>query len=147
DAALGDHDIVVNGNLNVAGRWVNDYQATSESMLGGAWLNGGTIEMEAAANITKLTNLYSPFNPNGPTTMITQDWVQGVGFIRNQQTGEAEEYPTGSWILMAAAKAEDISGRILINQGATLDLSSGGRVGFDGKLNLTAKGGNLTLKS
>lgn len=147
DAALGDHDIVVNGNLNVAGRWVNDYQATSETMLGGAWLNGGTIEMEAAANITKLTDLYNPFNPNGPTTRITQDWVQGVGFLRDQQTGEVTQYPADSWVKSAAAKAEDISGRILINQGASLDLSSGGRVGVDGKLDLTAKGGNLTLKS
>jgi filamentous hemagglutinin family protein len=140
NAVLGDHDIVVNGKLNVAGRWVNDYQATSETLLGGAWLDGGTIEMEAAANIVRLTNL-----PSGNSALVVTDWTRSIP-VNRTSTGVSEPSP-GAWAAAAAGTAEDISGRILINRDARLNLSGGGRVDVAGKLDLTAKGGNLTLKS
>ncbi|NVO17643.1 MAG: filamentous hemagglutinin family protein [Rhodoplanes sp.] len=43
------------------------------------------------------------------------------------------------------ASATDISGSIRINAGATIDVSSGGYVDPNGKLVLTAKGGDLSL--
>ncbi|MEI9923211.1 MAG: hypothetical protein WDN50_06410 [Bradyrhizobium sp.] len=41
----------------------------------------------------------------------------------------------------------DISGSILINAGSKLDLNGGGRIDQSGKMALTAKGGNLSLRS
>lgn len=101
----GDFDIVINGDLSVAGRWVNDLGATSDSLVGPGWLDGGTISMIAAPRVQARV---SQFNPAGSD-------------------------PT------------DVSGSILIGDGAHLNLSSGGRVDPNGKLVLTAKGGNLTL--
>ncbi|MCA6109660.1 filamentous haemagglutinin family protein [Bradyrhizobium cenepequi] len=43
--------------------------------------------------------------------------------------------------------AQDISGSILVSQHASLNLSGGGRIDRDGAFDLSAKGGNLTLKS
>ncbi len=116
----GVHDIVVNGNLNVAGRWVNDFGLPGDAMLGPGWLDGGTIDLEAASNVTVL----SGNTGNGPPVQTPPP-------------------PDAS----ANVTAKDLSGSILISADSTLDLSGGGRVDANGNLDLTAKGGNLSLKS
>jgi filamentous hemagglutinin family protein len=45
----------------------------------------------------------------------------------------------------APTTAVDLSGSILVNAGALLDVSGGGRIDRNGKFTLTAKGGNLSL--
>ncbi|NVO13521.1 MAG: filamentous hemagglutinin family protein [Rhodoplanes sp.] len=100
-AQIGDHDIVVDGTLSVAGRWVNDFGADAAGMAGPGWLDGGSITLYAAPRVT-----------------------QGIA---------------------GATTTADLSGSILINHGALLDLSGGGRVDRNGKLNLSAHGGNLSL--
>src|SRR5262249_26974853 len=46
---------------------------------------------------------------------------------------------------LTPAVNQDISGSILINHGSVLDVSSGGYISDKGALNLTARGGDVTL--
>ncbi|HEY4275171.1 MAG TPA: filamentous hemagglutinin family protein [Rhizomicrobium sp.] len=105
--ALGSFDIVVNGKLSTRGLWVNDFGLNNEEQKGGAWLDGGSIALYAAPDVSSF---------NGDYTTVT-----------------------------ASTTATDLSGSILVNAGALLDVSSGGRIDQKGKFDLTAKGGNLSL--
>ncbi len=105
-------DIIINGGLSVAGRWVNDFTAPADYLQNSAWLNGGSISMTAFSSFKYL-------NANGG--------VPTVG--------------------MPAVSAVDTSGSILINPGASLNLSGGGRIDRKGTIDLGAKGGNLTFTS
>jgi len=60
---------------------------------------------------------------------------------------DASAAPTAAQTLADQAPTEntDISGSILVDQGATLNLAGGGYVAPNGSLTLTAKGGNLSL--
>ncbi|MBA3811185.1 MAG: filamentous hemagglutinin N-terminal domain-containing protein, partial [Caulobacteraceae bacterium] len=105
----GSYDIVINGQLNVAGSWANDFNASAESIVGSAYLNGGEITLMAAPRVAPLDTTVLVTDPDAPTESL------------------------------------DISGSLLINDGATLNLSGGGYVRPDGGFNLSAKGGNLSL--
>ena len=107
------YDVVVNGNLSVRGRWVNDFGKTADQALGGAYLNGGTIVLSSAADVLS-------------TTGQVQD-------VNSTSSAAAGVVPV------------DYSGSVLVNRGATLDLTGGGRVDAKGKIDLSAKGGNLVL--
>ncbi len=48
---LGSFGITINGELNVAGRWVNDFGAAPGALVGSAWQNGGEITAFAAPGI------------------------------------------------------------------------------------------------
>lgn len=48
---------------------------------------------------------------------------------------------------LSTARAHDVSGSILIDRGAHLNLSGGGRIDRKGTVDVSAKGGNLSLKS
>jgi filamentous hemagglutinin family protein len=117
----GSYDININGVLSVGGRWVNDFNVAPGDFEGSAWLSGGSISMIAAPRVLSFDN---------PTAGLILPW----GWTNNAVTA-------------ATATATDISGNILINHGSTLDLSGGGRIDQNGKFNLTATGGNLSLKS
>ena len=105
-------DIIINGGLSVAGRWVNDFTAPADYLQGSAWLNGGSISMTALSSFKYL-------DANG-------------------------NIPTGG---RPAVSVVDTSGSILINPGASLNLSGGGRIDRKGGIDFGAKGGNLTLTS
>ncbi len=107
---VGPFDIVINGQLSVAGRWANDFNAAAGELVGSAYLNGGTITLDAAPRVS-----------SGPVV----DSSPGSNSINDSTT--------------------DISGSILIEAGALLDLSGGGYVNPTGGLVLTSKGGNLSL--
>lgn len=119
-ASLGDFDIVINGDLSVAGRWVNDGGNFTDYTEGRAWLNGGSISIAAASKIRKF------FDANGNPV--------------SSATGTSG--PSGPSL---SYTAQDISGSILIN--GKLNLSGGGRVDRNGKLDLSARGGSLALTS
>ena len=101
--APGSFDIVVDGTLDVAGRWVNDFNMPAGTLAGSAYLSGGEITLNAAPTITT-----TPLNTSGPANT-------------------------------------DISGSILVDASARLDLSGGGYVNNLGNLTTTATGGNLSL--
>ena len=122
--APGDFDIVVNGTLSVAGRWVNDYGAADDAIRGPGWLNAGSITMEAASHVT--------------------NWTETIGAIAYDSSGQLISPPPSA---LTNRTLEDLSGSILINPGARLELSGGGRVDQQGKFNLSGKGGNLSLTS
>ena len=111
-AQLGSFDVVVNGALSTRGRWVNDYQASPDAIVGSAYLNGGNIDITVAPRVL----LY-----------------QATASVADTLAGNA---PTTN---------VDISGSILIDNGALLDVSGGGYVSPKGALTLTAKGGNVSL--
>jgi filamentous hemagglutinin family protein len=51
DPGPGSYDITVDGQLSVAGLWVNDYLATVDSLQGPAHVNGGSISLTAAPSV------------------------------------------------------------------------------------------------
>jgi filamentous hemagglutinin family protein len=110
--AAGSFDLVVDGQLSVAGMWVNDYLATPDTLQGASYLNGGSISVTAAPSVLQ-----------GPGTVSVAD----------TRSGAQPQVNT------------DISGSILVEDGALLDLSGGGYVSPTGALSLTSKGGNLSL--
>jgi hypothetical protein len=110
--AAGSYDLTVNGSLSVAGRWVNDLNAPAGGLQGAAYLNGGSISLAAAPDVT----LHA-----------------GTASVADTFSGAQPRVNT------------DISGSILVNDGALLDLSGGGYVSETGALTLTSKGGNLAL--
>lgn len=124
--APGDFDIVIgeNSTLSVAGRWVNDYGVDDGALLGSGWLNGGSISMEAASAFVS--------------------WAQTLGGVTYGPDGQLISPPPSA---TTAKIGVDVSGSILINHGARLNLSGGGRIDQLGKFNLTGKGGSLSLKS
>ncbi|HZZ90768.1 MAG TPA: filamentous hemagglutinin family protein [Caulobacteraceae bacterium] len=107
-AGPGSFDITVNGTLSTRGRWVNDYGASAEAFQGAAYLNGGSITLEAAPSVLLFAQT-TPLGSDSPSVNT------------------------------------DISGSILINQGARVDVSGGGYVTPSGNLSLTGRGGNLSL--
>jgi filamentous hemagglutinin family protein len=84
-------------------------------------------------------------------------WVNDFGLSADQLSGSA--YLNGGQISLSAAPSVlqspaldstttpnvDISGSILVDQGATLDLAGGGYVAPNGTMTLTARGGDLSL--
>ncbi|KZD23820.1 filamentous haemagglutinin family protein [Tardiphaga robiniae] len=118
---LGSFDIVVAGSISVAGRWANDFNTSSLDPMGSAWLSGGSISMYVASRDLQL---------DGPRAAFLRDY----GLVDYNGPG-------------TSLTTTDISGSILINAGARLNLAGGGRIDQRGKLTTTAKGGNLSLRS
>ncbi|MEA3390693.1 MAG: filamentous hemagglutinin family protein [Pseudomonadota bacterium] len=113
--------IVINGDLSVAGRWVNDFGASPEGILGGAWLDGGAISMV----------LGSPYNSLAPALVAYIDPQTGLPYL-----GSPPE---------VIEPVADVFGSIIVSPDARLDLSGGGRIDQMGRFDLSAKGGDLTL--
>ncbi len=44
----GGYDVTVNGRLSTAGLWVNDQGATAETLLGSAYVDGGSVDITVA---------------------------------------------------------------------------------------------------
>jgi filamentous hemagglutinin family protein len=102
-----DFDVVVNGRLDVSGRWVNDFNAAAGQLAGSAWLNGGEITLDAAPRITAeggATVTAAPVDPADPTNISTTD-VSGSILINPgailDATGGGYVGPTGRFILTA----------------------------------------------
>ncbi|PWR24633.1 filamentous haemagglutinin family protein [Zavarzinia aquatilis] len=118
---LGDYDILVSGTVSTHGRWVNDAGQFVSGGDGGAWIDGGAISLYAAPDIA------IAFDRNG-----------------NRLTQAAYADPDDP---AAPRSATDISGSIIVDAGATLDVSGGGRVRPDGSIDTSATGGDLALVS
>ena len=101
-SVLGAYDIVVNGTLSAAGRFVNDFGEAPDRAEGGGFTGGGSISIFAAPRI--FTAVGAPANAS-----------------------------------------IDISGSILINPGALVDVSSGAAISATGAVSTGARGGNLSL--
>jgi filamentous hemagglutinin family protein len=115
--APGGYDIVVNGQLSTAGLWTNDYRGTGNGVQGAGYINGGDISLTVAAG-----------------QLAIGQPAADVATVAATQAGTA---PTST---------TDISGSILIDSPTSLlNVSAGGYVSSSGALNLTAKGGNITL--
>ncbi|MCK9913008.1 filamentous hemagglutinin family protein [Microbacteriaceae bacterium K1510] len=118
---LGDYDIVINGDLSVAGRWVNEYGASGDYVEGHAWLDGGSISLTAGA-------MPAPAYSN----VGSVSWDPVTGLPRT--SGQPNTNPI-----------KDISGSILVSGG--LNLSGGGYIDREGAVDFGAKGGSLSLAS
>src|SRR5579862_3938289 len=50
---IGPYDIIVNGTLSTRGLWTNDFEAAPGELLGSAYTNGGSVPLNAAANVMR----------------------------------------------------------------------------------------------
>src|SRR3546814_19597612 len=50
--AAGSFDVVVNGSLSTRGRWVNDLNSGTDGVEGAAFIDGGSISLEAAPRVS-----------------------------------------------------------------------------------------------
>ncbi|MDR3508727.1 MAG: filamentous hemagglutinin family protein [Caulobacteraceae bacterium] len=113
----GDFDVTVNGVLSTAGLWTNDY-ANTGLIKGAAYIKGGAISISVEPRVDALSG------STGSDIATVAQTLAGT----------------------APLSTTDISGSILIDgPNALLDVSAGGYVAPDGTLNLTAKGGDVTL--
>ncbi|MFM9978826.1 MAG: filamentous hemagglutinin family protein [Sphingomonadaceae bacterium] len=118
-ATPGSHDLVVSGTLSTAGKWIND--RLNARVEGQAYVDGGSIDLRAASSLKAITGV-TPF------TFIASD-----------------PFSPPRSVTVANYDAVDVSGSILVNAGALLDVSSGGYVATDGRVTLTARGGSVRL--
>ena len=113
--------------LNVRGLWINDYNMFGNALQGSAFVNGGSISISTPASsntvIYQITSGTITNNPNPPTDTFE------------------------------LVTSEDTTASIVLAPGSVLDLSSGGYVGSNGKLQYGSdglpigKGGSLTLQT
>jgi filamentous hemagglutinin family protein len=103
--APGSFDIVINGQLNVAGRWANDFNAAAGALAGSAYLNGGSITLDAAPRITAdgadtpvATAAAAPANTLA--TDVSGSILINPGALLNA-SGGGYVTPTGGFILSA----------------------------------------------
>ncbi|RJF86535.1 hypothetical protein D3874_05455 [Oleomonas cavernae] len=118
---LGDYDVVVTGSLSTRGLWVNDYGQFASGGDGGGYLDGGAISLYAAPNLA------AAFDRDGQR-------------LANSTYADPDD-------AAAPRSAQDISGSILVDAGARLDVSGGGRIRPDGSFDFSARGGDLALVS
>lgn len=101
-AGPGSFDITVNGQLNVAGRWANDYNASADQLAGSAYLNGGEITLLTAPRVAPLDTSVSADNSAALTqsTDISGSILVNKGGILNV-TGGGYVAPNGNLTLTA----------------------------------------------
>ncbi len=97
------------------GLWTNDFGATTDQIQGSAYTNGGSVVLIGAPRQTQYAET--------ATDAQTEQCLDQPGCKTNV----------------------DISGSILLNRGSLIDVSAGGYVNENGALNLTARGGNVSL--
>ena len=88
-AGPGSFDITINGQLNAAGRWANDYNATADQLVGSAYLNGGEITLLTAPRVAPLDISVGADNSSALTqsTDISGSILVNAGGILNVTGG------------------------------------------------------------
>ncbi|MBV9994452.1 MAG: filamentous hemagglutinin family protein [Caulobacteraceae bacterium] len=104
----GPFDILVDGALNVAGRWANDFDATPGTLVGAAYLNGGEITLDAAPRVTSspVIGFPGPKSASDATTDISGSIVVAPGATLNL-AGGGYVSPVGA--LTLTSKGGDLS--------------------------------------
>jgi filamentous hemagglutinin family protein len=98
----GSFDITINGQLNAAGRWVNDFNVPADQLSGSAYLSGGEITLAAAPRIAPLDTIVSTDDPNAPTQSVDISGsilINGGGVLN--VTGGGYVNPGGAFDLSA----------------------------------------------
>jgi len=148
--AVADRAITVDGKISAPGGSINLqtialYQSGQNDL-------GGSVFVQEDANLGSFD-----ITVNGQLSTRGL-WTNDFGALPDQVLGQA--YTGGGSVTLDAAPSvllngedsgqelqvnKDISGSILINQGALIDVSGGGYVSPTGALNLSARGGNVSL--
>ena len=102
NAVVGSFDITVNGQLNAAGRWANDYDAAPGQLVGSAYLGGGEITLFAAPRVAPQDTTVLVSNTSAPTQSIDMSGsiLVNTGGVLNV-TGGGYVAPNGSFNLTA----------------------------------------------
>ncbi len=101
-AVVGSFDITVNGQLNAAGRWANDYDAAPDQLVGSAYLGGGEITLFAAPRVAPLDTTVSDDDTSAPTQSVdlSGSLIVNTGGILNV-AGGGYVAPNGTLTLTA----------------------------------------------
>jgi filamentous hemagglutinin family protein len=102
NATVGSFDITINGQLNAAGRWANDYNAASGQLVGSAYLGGGEITLFAAPRVAPQDTVVLASDTSAPTQSVDMSGsiLVNSGGVLNV-TGGGYVAPTGSFNLTA----------------------------------------------
>ena len=102
--------------LDVSGQWVNDSNKTPGEIVGGAYVDGGTVQLQTLAQSVSCSTAVCPAIPGAKTVPLV-----------------------------------DLTGDVVLEDGVTIDVSSGGRVNERGVVQLDSAGrpighgGNVSL--
>jgi filamentous hemagglutinin family protein len=69
-AVVGSFDITINGQLDAAGRWANDFNAAPDQLVGSAYLDGGEITLFAAPRVAPLDTTVFADDTTAPTQSV-----------------------------------------------------------------------------
>ncbi len=102
NAVVGSFDITINGQLNVAGRWANDFNAAPGELVGSAYLGGGEITLFAAPRVAPQDTTVLVDDTSAPTQSVDMSGsiIVNAGGILNV-TGGGYVAPNGSFNLTA----------------------------------------------
>ncbi|WP_165190139.1 filamentous haemagglutinin family protein [Caulobacter soli] len=99
----GGYDVTVNGQLSTAGLWVNDQGATAESLLGSAYVDGGSVEITVAPREVLASTA------NGVTTGVDISGSILVDGERSRIDVSSGGYVTHEGDLVLTAKGGDVA--------------------------------------
>ena len=130
-----DFDLVVGtaARLDVSGLWINDDNASAADLAGSAFIDGGSITLRTDSRSAACE-----------TAVCTA--LPGLGQAKPSSNPDVPDVP-------AVPAIVDLTGDIVLNKGALLDVSSGGRITERGIIQLDSagravgKGGNVSLST
>lgn len=122
-AIAGDIEVLSGVTISTRGQWVNDSGLGSDDITGGAFVNAGSITLSA-------------WGASGRTL---------VSGLRDSGGAGSPEPPVYGDLL-------DLTGSILLDEGSVLDVTGGGRVLQNGRLNqsdgiVQGRGGSVSLRT
>jgi filamentous hemagglutinin family protein len=101
-AVVGSFDITINGQLDAAGRWANDFNAAADQLVGSAYLNGGEVTLFAAPRVAPLDITVFADDTNAPTQSVDMSGsiIVNAGGVLNV-SGGGYVAPNGNLTLTA----------------------------------------------
>ena len=101
--ALGSYDINVDGELSVAGLWVNNFGASSATYQSTAWTNGGSITLFVASDVLAYFNGTTPVSQSNVNSSAVD--ISGSIYVNSGSkldlTGGGSVSPSGKLTLTA----------------------------------------------
>ncbi len=131
-------DITVDGSLSTAGQWSNDFGRSVDTLLGGAWTDGGTISLQAAPKV------YAAVGTSNRTATAVVDYSGSVIVKPDSELNvSAGGYIATDGAFNLSAKGGNIS--LLARMSYAALQRTDPSLGSTGTAGFTAGGGNQTV--